>query len=54
VSGGYTFELAGEFYVPFDQLTSHHFPFRQSSATPRLFFRSLAPGHGGFSQKINA
>ena len=53
-SGGYTFELAGEFYVPFDQLTSSHLPFVQSSGTPRLFFRSLAPAHGGFSQKINS
>ncbi|MFZ0676373.1 DUF1329 domain-containing protein [Candidatus Binatus sp.] len=49
-SGGYLFDLAGEFYVPFDQLTSHHF---LGGATSRLFFRSLAPAHGEFSQKIN-
>lgn len=53
-SGGYLFELAGEFYVPFDQLTSSHLPFVQTRATPRLFFRSLAPAHGSFSQKINS
>ena len=52
-SGGYLFDLAGEFYVPFDQLTSPHIPLVQTNAGPRLFFRSLAPAHGGFSQKIN-
>ena len=52
-SGGYLFDLAGEFYVPFDQLTSSHSPFVHANTTPKLFFRSLAPAHGGFSQKIN-
>jgi hypothetical protein len=52
-SGGYLFDLAGEFYVPFDQLSSSHLPFVHANPTPRLFFRSLAPAHGGFSQKIN-
>jgi hypothetical protein len=53
-SRGYVFDLAGEFYVPFDQLTSSHLPVFKSSAAPRLFFRSLAPAHGGFSKKINS
>ena len=52
-SGGYLFDLAGEFYVPFDQLGSSHLPFVHANPTARLFFRSLAPAHGGFSQKIN-
>ncbi|MGO9607968.1 MAG: DUF1329 domain-containing protein [Candidatus Binataceae bacterium] len=52
-SGGYLFDLAGEFYVPLDQLTSSHSPFVHANTAPRLFFRSLAPAHGGFSQKIN-
>jgi len=30
-SGGYLFDLAGEFYVPFDQLTSSHLPRRDFS-----------------------
>ena len=50
-SGGYLFDLAGSFYVPFDQLTVHHL---MGGTTSRLFFRSLAPAHGQFSQKINA
>jgi hypothetical protein len=49
-SGGYLFDLAGEFYLPLDQLTSHHV---LGNATSRLFFRSLVPAHGAFSQKIN-
>ncbi|MGO9450753.1 MAG: DUF1329 domain-containing protein [Candidatus Binataceae bacterium] len=52
-SGGYLFDLAGEFYVPLDQLTSPHLPFVHANTAPGLFFRSLAPAHGGFSQKIN-
>jgi len=51
-SGGYNFDLAGEFYVPFDQLAASHGPGHQSTG-PRLFFRSLVPAHGGLSQKIN-
>jgi Protein of unknown function (DUF1329) len=50
-SGGYLFDLAGSFYVPFDQLSVHHL---MGGTTPRLFFRSLAPAHGQFSQKINS
>ena len=49
-SGGYLFDLAGSFYVPFDQLGVHHLA---GGSTSRLFFRSLVPAHGGFSQKIN-
>jgi hypothetical protein len=52
-SGGNLFDLAGEFYVPFDQLGSAHLPLIHASASPRLFFRSLAPAHGGFTQKVN-
>ncbi|MGO9453801.1 MAG: DUF1329 domain-containing protein [Candidatus Binataceae bacterium] len=50
-SGGYLFDLAGSFYVPFDQLSVHHL---MGGTTSRLFFRSLAPAHGLFSQKINS
>ncbi len=50
-AGGYLFALAGSFYVPFDQLSVHHL---MGGATPRLFFRSLVPAHGQFSQKINS
>lgn len=49
-SGGYIFELAGSVYIPFDQLTEHHL---FGHDAPRLFFRSLAPAHGEFSQQIN-
>ena len=52
-SGGNLFDLAGEFYVPFDQLSPSHLPFVHANPTARLFFRSLAPAHGSFSQKIN-
>jgi hypothetical protein len=52
-SGGYLFDLAGEFYVPLAQLTPGHSPLTGVAGTPRLFFRSLAPAHGGFSQQIN-
>ncbi|HYL59074.1 MAG TPA: hypothetical protein VEU51_09395 [Candidatus Acidoferrales bacterium] len=51
--GGYLFDLAGEFYVPLAQLASSHIPLVHGSAAPKLFFRSLAPAHGGFSQQIN-
>ena len=50
-SGGYLFDLAGSFYVPFDQLSAHHL---MGGTTSQLFFRSLAPPHGQFSQKINS
>ena len=50
-SGGYLFDLAGSFYLPFDQLTVHHL---MGASTSRLFFRSLAPAHEQFSQKINS
>jgi uncharacterized protein DUF1329 len=50
-SGGYIFELAGSVYIPFDKLVEHHFI--ASNGKPRLFFRSLAPAHGEFSQQIN-
>jgi hypothetical protein len=50
-SGGYLFDLAGSFYVPFDQLSVHHL---MGNETSRLFFRSLVPAHGEFSQKINS
>jgi hypothetical protein len=53
-SGAYVFELAGEFYVPFDQLSSSHALGLKTSKAPRLFFRTLAPAHGSFSQKINS
>jgi hypothetical protein len=52
-SGGNLFDLAGEFYVPFDQLASAHLPLVSANASPRLFFRSLAPAQGSFAQKIN-
>jgi len=42
------------FDVPFDQLSASHMPFAKTSNAPRLFFRTLAPAHGGFSQKINS
>jgi len=51
-AGGYLFDLAGEFYVPFDELPAGHL-LVNASAAPRLFFRSLAPAHGDFRQKIN-
>jgi hypothetical protein len=50
-SGGYLFDLAGEFYVPLDGLGWHLAPLMHS--TPKLFFRSLVPAHGGFDQEIN-
>jgi Protein of unknown function (DUF1329) len=58
-SGGYHFELAGELYFPTAQLQPHHmkvggsFPFVKLDDAPKLYLRSLAPAHGGFSQKIN-
>ena len=52
-SGGYIFELAGSVYIPFDKLVEHHFPLVGGNGTPKLFFRSLAPAHGEFSQRIN-
>jgi hypothetical protein len=53
------FELAGELYFPTAQLQPHHmkvggsFPFVKLDDAPKLYLRSLAPAHGGFSQKIN-
>ena len=58
-SGGYHFELAGELYFPTAPLQPHHvkvgggFPFVKIDDAPKLYLRSLAPAHGGFSQKIN-
>jgi hypothetical protein len=58
-SGGYHFELAGELYFPTAQLQPHHvklggsFPFVKIDDAPKLYLRSLAPAHGGFSQRIN-
>jgi Protein of unknown function (DUF1329) len=58
-TGGYHFELAGELYFPTAQLQPHHvklggsFPFVKIDDAPKLYLRSLAPSHGGFSQKIN-
>jgi hypothetical protein len=58
-AGGYHFELAGELYFPTAQLQPHHvnvggsFPFFKIDDAPKLYLRSLAPAHGGFSQKIN-
>jgi Protein of unknown function (DUF1329) len=58
-SGGYHFELAGEFYFPTAQLQPHHltvggsFPFVKVDDAPKLYLRSLVPSHGGFSQRIN-
>jgi hypothetical protein len=50
-SGGYLFDLAGEFYVPLDGLSWHLLPLMHS--TPKLFFRALVPALGGFDQGIN-
>jgi hypothetical protein len=53
-SGGYLFDLAGEFYVPFGKLAAEHPASVHLTTLPKLFFRSLAPAHGRFLQKINA
>jgi len=59
-SGGYHFDLAGEFYFPTGQLRSRHmqvdgaFPFvHQEDVTATAYFRTMAPAHGDISQKIN-
>jgi D-alanyl-D-alanine-carboxypeptidase/D-alanyl-D-alanine-endopeptidase len=55
-SGGYRFELAGEFYFPTGATNVRHAALSGMSlfrSTPKLFFRSLVPAHGGFLQKIN-
>jgi hypothetical protein len=39
-SGGYVFELAGEFYVPFDQLTTRRFFAENQQWFVTRFFRS--------------
>jgi hypothetical protein len=48
--------LAGEFYFPTGADNTRHaalnrFPIM--SGAPKLFFRTIAPAHGGFSQQIN-
>jgi Protein of unknown function (DUF1329) len=59
-SGGYHFDLAGEFYFRTGELQSRHeqvngrFPFvHEQDVTSSAYFRSMAPAHGNLSQKIN-